>query len=285
MWKNSLFNTVGGLFRLGLGIVSVPLLTRNLGIEVYGLYAATSAVVNIALFSEWSISSSITVFISKDIASFSDNGLSKKINSFSVSAIYVTLLSLSTTGLIYLTTPLLVSFFSNLALDDRIILKEAVRIGSGVVCVRLLIQFFIGVLQARKSYGIINLLSTIHSTLIILSTLYIASTTKDIIIIQKVQLAIAISMFFVYYICSYYLGFISIYFFSKPTFLHFIDISKYGLRMWIASLGTTLFSQFDRLIILRLLGAEWAGIYSAITSVANQINVISSMPIQPLLPN
>lgn len=280
MWKNSLYNTIGGLIRLGLGLISVPLLTRNLGIESYGLYAATSAIINIALFSEWSVSSSITVFISKDITS----NLFKKANSLSVALIYVAILSLATATLIYLSAPWIARIFENLNLQDRQLLEGAVRIGSGVVCIRFFIQFFVGVLQANKVYSVINILSTIYTSTTILSTLYIASTSKDIIMIQKLQLCIAVIMFVIYLTYCFYSGNLKYSYFNKPIAANFINLSKYGFRMWIAALGTTLFSQFDRLIILRLLGAEWAGIYSAITSVANQINVVSSMPIQPLLP-
>ena len=280
MWKNSLYNTIGGLIRLGLGLISVPLLTRNLGIEGYGLYAATNAIINIALFSEWSVSSSITVFISKDIAST----LFKKVNSLSIAIIYVILLSLITTASIYFSASWIVSIFDNLNLEERTLLKGAIQIGSGVICIRFFIQFFVGVLQANKVYGVINVLSTIYTSATVLSTLYIASTSKDIIMIQTLQLILAIIMFAIYSIYCFSSGYLNLSYFTKPTLAYFINISKYGFRMWIAALGTTFFSQFDRLIILRLLGAEWAGIYSAITSVANQINVVSSMPIQPLLP-
>jgi O-antigen/teichoic acid export membrane protein len=56
------------------------------------------------------------------------------------------------------------------------------------------------------------------------------------------------------------------------------------LGTWFTSLGGVLFGQVDKLIVGTLLGVEKLGIYAAITSVANQINVVSALPAQPLLP-
>lgn len=285
MWKNSLYNTIGGLIKLALGLLSVPLLTRNLGSEAYGLYATINAIVNIAMFSEWSISTAVTIFMAKEMVSLSEEVIKpKEFRTLSVSALFVACIALSTATLIFLSTSFIVSLFENLSLNQKYVLEKAISIGTGVILARFIHQFFIGVLQAHKVYGLINILSTFYTIVSISSTLYIAATTQDLIQIQVIQLIISLLMVVIYWLCCQRAGYLYAQFFTKPSIRELIKLSQYGFRMWISALGSTLFSQFDRLIILRLFGVELAGMYAAITSLANQINVVSSMPIQPILP-
>ncbi|WP_461065417.1 oligosaccharide flippase family protein [Spirosoma horti] len=284
MWKNSTYNTIGGIIRLGLGLISIPLLIRNLGTENYGLYATSNAIINIALFSEWALAASITVYHSKDISSITKKHTLFKVNNLSVPAIYVIIVSLLTTTLVYFSIDWLTFFFNNLNVSEKSLLISIVQIGSFIISVRLFSQFFIGLLQANKAYGITNIFSTLHTVASTLLILYVSFTSKDLLLIQLLQLVTAVIMFFLYFIYCLHLGYLSHSFFTKSTSNSFTHFVKYGSRMLVAAFGTTLFSQFDRLIILRLFGLEWAGIYSASTSIANQINIVSSMPIQPLLP-
>lgn len=285
MWKNSLYNTIGGIIRLALGLLSVPFLTKTLGVDKYGLYAAINAITNIALFSEWSLSTSITVFFSKDLTKASSNLLNiRKYDTLSIAAIFVMMLALSTAILIYISSSWISTFFQNISLSERLVLKDAIAITAGIVGTRLGLQFFVGILQAHKAYGSINLLSTFYTITSLLCTFYIAATSKDLVVMQELQLTLSLFIFVLYYTFCIRSGYLHYFYFTKPKLKPFMHLSTYGGKMWITSLGGTLFSQFDRILILRLLGTEWAGVYSAMTSLANQINVVSSMPVQPLLP-
>ena len=285
MWKNSLYNTIGGILKLILGLVSVPFLARNLGMESYGLYSTINAITNVALFSEWSISASITVFLSKEILFVNAESITiKKYNTLSVAAILVGFLSISAVLLICLNALWIASFFENLSLKEKLILEKAIQYSSLLISARIVHQFFIGILQANKMYGVVNIISTTYTIISISISLYLALATHDIVLMQKWQSILAISMIIIYCVSCYTLGYIYTSYFAVPKRTHFKELSKYGLDMWISAVGSTLFSQCDRLIVLRLFGPESSGMYSAITSLCNQINVVSSMPVQPLLP-
>lgn len=62
-------------------------------------------------------------------------------------------------------------------------------------------------------------------------------------------------------------------------------VGGYSLMMWLNTLGSTLFSRGDRLIVGSLLGSQMLGVYAAITDVTSQINSFSALPVQPLLPS
>jgi O-antigen/teichoic acid export membrane protein len=63
-----------------------------------------------------------------------------------------------------------------------------------------------------------------------------------------------------------------------------ISIFKYSIYTWLSSLGGVLFGQVDRLLVGSVMGSESLGIYSAITSMTVQINSLSALPVQPILP-
>ena len=62
------------------------------------------------------------------------------------------------------------------------------------------------------------------------------------------------------------------------------EIARFSLLTWFSNLGSVLFTQCDRLVIGRLLGAESLGIYGAVTTVTIQLNALSNLPSQPLVP-
>jgi O-antigen/teichoic acid export membrane protein len=62
------------------------------------------------------------------------------------------------------------------------------------------------------------------------------------------------------------------------------QIAKYSAFTWLSQLGGTMFSQGDRLIVGGILGIEALGVYAAITNITCQINYLSGLVVQPLLP-
>ena len=66
--KNGLYNALNGLVRAGLVLVTIPILTRLLGIQEYGLWSLVSAVVELIVLSGNGISVTTTVFGSRDLA-------------------------------------------------------------------------------------------------------------------------------------------------------------------------------------------------------------------------
>jgi O-antigen/teichoic acid export membrane protein len=63
-----------------------------------------------------------------------------------------------------------------------------------------------------------------------------------------------------------------------------IKVGKYSSMVWLSSLGGILFSRVDRLIVGNILGAHVLGVYAAITDITSQINGLSALPVQPLVP-
>lgn len=63
------------------------------------------------------------------------------------------------------------------------------------------------------------------------------------------------------------------------------EMAWFGWSTWLGNLGGMMFSQLDRVIVGFLLGARELGMYAAATQVTAQINALSAIPVQPLLPH
>lgn len=61
-------------------------------------------------------------------------------------------------------------------------------------------------------------------------------------------------------------------------------ILRFGLTQSVSQLGITLFSQIDRIVVNIVLGPAPAGLYAALVSLVQPINIVSNAPLQVLAP-
>ncbi len=58
----------------------------------------------------------------------------------------------------------------------------------------------------------------------------------------------------------------------------------YGWRQWVSQVAGVLFTQADRLVVNSVLGPTATGLYAAVTAVAARINELSAAPLQVIVP-
>src|SRR5258708_1194717 len=109
MVRNGLYNLIGTSIRIGLGIISVPMLVSILGGEEYGIYSILISIIGFAVLSEWSISLTITVFLAQDIATLKQDCEVSTNDTLLVSLWSILFLSTLTTILLWYIAPFLPS--------------------------------------------------------------------------------------------------------------------------------------------------------------------------------
>lgn len=286
MFKNGFYNLLGAIIRLGLGIISVPWLVQLLGAEKYGLYAILLAIINLAALSEWSISMILTVFLSENITGLNQIEKTTSLsNNLRITIILVIALSLLTGLIIFLLSPIIVDNFGNISNTDRIILLNGCYLTIIIVLIRLFHQYFIGIEQAYNQYKLLNIINTSYNLLQTILILFAAWYFKTIISLIIVQLIIS-SIFIIihFWVCTQ-LGLLrGLYQKTNLTWHNFKIITNYGIRIYFGVVGSAFFSQGDRIIVGHMLGLEVAGVYAAIKGIVVQINSLSSIPVQPIVP-
>jgi len=279
--KNGFYNTAGGIIRLGLAILTIPLLIRLIGIEEYGLWTLASSVIAIVGLAEAGLTTATTVFVSKDLGKEDIDGLSQTLT-VTIGAMLI--LSTIAAIALWFGAEGIVSIFTKLDNTQQLTLAKALQLGGLVVWARLLQQVLVGVEQAYQRYGLISLLNTSQSALITLGMLVIAYRGGRTIALMQWQTVAAVAVLLSHvWVVQSLLKTVNL----RLTWSKYkgIAVGRYSVMIWLSSFGSALFARGDRLIVGSLLGTQSLGAYAAITDITAQINSLSSLPIQPLLPN
>jgi O-antigen/teichoic acid export membrane protein len=278
--KQGFYNTLGGAVRAAITFLTIPGLIRIIGIKEFGLWALVSAVVGVIALLEGGLSVSTTVFVARDLARGDRVGVAQ-----TLTANLGAMLGLATLAgaVLWFGAGLIQTFVPTLDASDVEQAAAALRISGLVVWARLLQQFLIGIEQACQRYGLMNSITTGHTALSNVGMLVVAYSGGHIVDLMKWQLLVATVMLTVHSMVGWFL---LRHLELRPAW----DSDKakriwrYGSLAWISSLGVALFSQCDRLIVAAFLGAGGVGVYAAVTSAARQVNYLSGLAAQPLLP-
>lgn len=280
MLKNGLYNLISALIRNGFNVISIPILIRLIGLETYGLWTLVTSCIAIVGLAQAGLSVATTVFIARDLGNEDQEGILQTIT-FTLGGMLV--LATLASGILWFSAPLLVNLFPKLNTKDYELAVEAWQIGSIVVWARLIQQVLVGISQAYQQYKIINLINTTQVFITNIALLVIAWFGKDIATMMMSQAIVSIFILILYAGDAWKLILP-----LQPRFIWSAQkaqaIVQYSFMTWLISIGTTAFGQGDRLIVGAILGTKTLGLYSAITTVASQINSLSAIAVQPLLP-
>lgn len=279
-FRNGFYNTFAGVIRIGLAILTIPLLMRLIGIEEYGLWTLASTIILVVTLAEAGLSTATTVFVSQDLGKEDFEGLSQTLT---VTVGGILILATFAAMSLYFTADTIISLFSKLEKSQHIVAVNSLQIGSLVVWSRLLQHILIGVEQAYQNYGLLNILNTIQYFSLSFGLVIVAWLGGKTVELMQWQ---AISSMLILIGHIWLVRSLIGNNFLRPTWKadKVLAIANYSFTIWLLTLGTALFSRGDRLIVGYCLGSENLGIYGGVTEVASAINSLSSLPVQPLVP-
>lgn len=284
MLRNGLYNFIGSGVRIGLGIVTVPILINLLGTDGYGIYSIIMSVIAFAILSEWSISLTLNVFLSQDIGQGGDKEALLIGTTLISSLIVIVGLAVLITIILWFTAPILPALLKELSTTEVYTVVIGCRLLIFIVWSRLLHQYFIGIEQAYNKYALLNVITTTFNVTQAICILITAYLYKDILIILWIQSAISSVFVLVHALVCYKMGFLKYFSLKMPVKLRSVQaVLGYSSRVWLGTIGSVIFNQGDRLVIGSVMTPSAVGIYSALTSLAYQINSFSAAPVQPLM--
>jgi O-antigen/teichoic acid export membrane protein len=279
--RNGLYNMGGQVVRGAVGLLTIPLLIRFLGIREYGVWTLAYAVLAVMTMSEAGMSVAAAVFLSKDFTENEPYEASRTLTFILVSAVFLaTILGL----LLWFFGPAIGRSLPALGGADGINLGKALQIAGWGVSVLILQRTLVGVEQAFNAYAAINILDLIQSVLASVGLLVVAWLGGRTVAMMKWQV-LANTVLLAAHFCVVYLllrGKGLTYDWSGKKVR---QIFRYSMATWVSALGSAAFGQCDRLIVGGVLGAVPLGVYSAITSMTSKINSFSGTAVQPLVPS
>src|SRR6266699_1267709 len=153
---------LGGVLRLALAVLTIPLLIRLIGTDNYGVWTLVSAVVGVVALAEGGLSVSTTVFASRDLAQEDLASLSQTLT-VTLGGI-VTLATLAGV-IIWLSADSISGCFHKLGPPEQKVMATALKLSGLVVWARLLQQVLVGLEQAYQRYGLLNIVNTLQQAL------------------------------------------------------------------------------------------------------------------------
>ena len=284
MLRNGLYNFIGTGIRIGLGIITVPALVRLLGIDGYGIYSILLSVIAFAVLSEWSISLTLNVSLSQELLKDDKTKIESIGTTLLVSLIVIAGLAAITTLVLWYIAPVLPQLLKGLSASEAETTALGCRLLILIVWPRLLHQYFIGIEQAHNKYALLNIISTAYNivqTIFILLMAWIYNAILPVLIAQIIASCI---FAIIHAVICYRSGFLNYFSFNAyVSIAHIRSTLNYSGRVWLGTIGSVIFSQGDRLLIGSYLTPSAVGVYSALTSLAYQINSFSAAPVQPIM--
>jgi len=278
--RNGLYNVGGQVVRGAIGLLAIPFLIRFLGISEYGVWSLACAFLALMTMCEAGLSVAAAVFLSKDLATNDAREAGCTIAFILLSA---TLLSAAIGLLLWFEGPLLVRPLTAFGRAEQGEAGRALQIAGFGAATLILQRTLVGIEQAFNWYGVITALDLVQTLVTTLGLVAIAWLGGKTVEMMEWQVLAAVILLIAH------AGVVTRLFRNQQ--LHFewsgskgLQIFRYSLATWGATLGTAAFSQCDRLIVGGMLGAPVLGIYSAITGIASKINSFSGTAVQPLVP-
>jgi O-antigen/teichoic acid export membrane protein len=279
--RNGLYNIGGATVRGAVGLLTVPLLIRLLGIREYGVWSLVYAVFALMTMSEAGISVAASVFLSKDLAK-NDFGEAGRTLTFVLSSAAV--LSAVLGLFLWIAGPFLVQPLAAFSGAERADAGRALQIAGFAVSIFILQRTLIGVEQAFDRYAAINALELCQSLLTSGGLVAVARLGGRTIDLMKWQVLTCV------FLLAAHCWVVFRLLHGKGLSLQWSGskarrIFRYNLATWTATMGSAAFGQCDRLIVGGILGPSLLGIYSAVTGMTSKINLFSATAAQPLVPS
>ncbi|QSV54946.1 MAG: oligosaccharide flippase family protein [Dolichospermum sp. UKL201] len=280
MLRNGIYNVIPGLFRAGLGFISVPILIRLMGLEEYGVWSLVSSVLSLIVLAEAGLPVSATVFVSQDLAKKDDKGLSQTLT-ITIAAMFI--LATTASVLLCIGGEALASCFPKLEALQHQMVVQSIQVGAIAVWAQLLQQCFIGIEQAYQQYKFMSALATIQWIFLTTGWMVLAWSGGRSVMLAQWQSVVSVATL---------LGHIwIILLLTKKQNIRLlwnsqrgIEIVNYSLVSWITTLGRALFTRGDRLIVGSLLGSSKLAVYATMFDFASVTTSFSALAVQPLIP-
>jgi O-antigen/teichoic acid export membrane protein/serine acetyltransferase len=274
---SSLLTSASGVFRLVVGIVSAPLLVRALGIADYGLWTVANSLVLLLLIVDFGVNVAIVTYLSADIA--------RKDTSSARQHLSTSLLIVMASGCIFAAALLFAMpwYGPHLFPDpaDRARALPILSFASIGLPLRLWQTWAAAVEGALLRFDWQTAVELPSSLAIQVGSVVVAALGGGVLGLAVLQLAVLLLTSVVHgWALNKILPVgISVGSFSAQALRELVG---FGAIHWVTSMGNAIYNQGGRLVVNAVLGPAAAGVYTALTTVANKIVELTVLPMKVL---
>lgn len=272
---NSFFVSIGAAIRLVVSLISIPLLVRFLGVDRYGVWVVLNSVIAIAALTELGLTTALTNFLA---AEYAQQDWARINRTLTTSFVLVTGLGAITSVGLWLAHPLIGRGLFLVEANEM----EALQ-GFGVISWLMVLRFWqqwaMAAEAAFQRFDVQATIETASSIAMQIGVLVCAMVGYNLWVLAAWSV-LATGASLVFHGLALKRLFNQGYLRPSLSGQTAGTLVRFGLTQWVSNLGASLFGYADRILVNLFLGPEAAGLYSAGTSVAIQINTLSAIPLR-----
>ena len=270
--RDSMWNSLGVGARIATGLAVVPALSRGLGTSGYGLWVYIQAMMALASIPEAGIAATATVRLSH--REFGQQNATDLVS-------YVVIVAGFAGMALWLTAGVAAKYCPIAGSGSEMMVKAALEIGGSVVAMRLAQQAGIMGLQVRGQYRTASLIITVQALCQGGSLIILGLMGESVVALAS---ACALSGFAGLAVTGFALARNGVMPKGFPVPRAVGKIVMESLPVWGSSIGGSLFSIVDRFVVGAIAGASGLGTYAVVANTCAQINSLSAVPVQPVMP-
>lgn len=261
----------GNLVAQGIGFLIIVIVSRDLGVEQYGIFSLLITIFTIAVqVSDFGVSTSYVKYISEHLPSAREIFITVIVSKVALSFLVIVTL--------YISSNFISEFFFG-----SVQYKEIIEL----IAVAILFHSFFGVIvshfQAVQNFKFFSYLKVAHNVLKLLSISIVSlcfSQEKHLEYFILVYVFVVIFLIFVVGLKNYKL-FASI---KEFHFDYFIEIYKLGFWVFLSSLAVMVIMRLDIMMLQKMSSALEVGYYSVAMNLAMIFPLITASLVTTLLP-
>lgn len=266
LFKNSIFNLLGTLISLILGVISIPVIFKFLGSEKFSIISIYLTLIAIGNIADMGVGKAII----KKLNSTSSISLKKKY--FTSGIFFCTIISL--------VFVLLNSFILNTMTFSNINYYHITKFSIYLIPTLILIIFFKSIIESKNNFLIVNVIRLIFNTLLFSFILFAAYSKFSIVLILSIINLIKL------------LQLITTFIFSRSNFFglffsrnEFYMLSVSSIKLGVLNFMGTLIGYVDKLILPMILSASIIAPYYLVNDISSKLWLIPGAIFSALFPS
>tara|TARA_E500000331_G_C17234341_1_gene704085 strand:- start:182 stop:1597 length:1416 start_codon:yes stop_codon:yes gene_type:complete len=276
MFKNSIFNFLGVIIPILIGLFTIPFLINNIGVDIFGKITIIWAIIGYSGLFDLGIGKGITQIISLDINKKKYNYLGDIIGT-SISIIFVFSIFLSI--IFYVSASSIVNIIENLNIDVYLIQLLAIAIFP-----TLIISVFRSIHEAKSLFLIINLIRVPNNIWLFIAPIILIFLDDFTLNNLVIYIILGKLFFMVLYCISLFINFKEYLFkfnLSKSSMYKIFNVSGW---ISISNIINPLLAYLDRFIIGATLSAAAVSYFVTPFELSSKIWIIPAAITSTLFP-
>ena len=279
--KNVIFSGLGYMLPIMAALITIPVMVKHLGTDLYGLYAICISLVGGMTLVDLGVGQTIVKFVAEYEVTNKRHEVKPLLD---IALLIYCLIGLGSAGILYVFSPEMATLFYQVN-NQRILAQQVLHLTAVALFFSYVTQFFVNVCRAYHRFDIPAIIQNIGSLGgILLSSILLIFGYGLIEVMIAYIVIYAVGLAYAYVACLRILpsGVTFGFAFNQVVFQRVIGFSFY---VFVNNFVSAVTSRADKLLIGAIIGAEAVTFYQVPYTIAQMANGIVHSLVQVVFPH